>query len=134
MPRKSTLVVAVLLGMLFAVGYTEAAERGSTTRTPSDRSVATSAAQVQSSNSLSLSKILRLRFLRTWQLLVDLEETQPEPPVLSTNGLSDGPDPIEGSAQSNSGPPPPVVTEGSNNHRPEEDGVHDGEHSSLQLD
>ena len=107
MARKSTLAIVVLLGILFAVGFTQAAERGSSTRTPSVRSVAATATQVQSTSSLSLSKILRARFLHTWKMLVDLGDTQPEPPVFGTNGLSDGPDPIDGSGQAGPGSPPP---------------------------
>jgi len=107
MARKSTLAIVVLLGILFAVGYAQAAERGASTRAPSVRSVAATAAQVQSTSSLSLSKILRARFLHTWKMLADLEDAQPKPPVFGTNGLSDGPDPIDGSGQAGSGSPPP---------------------------
>ena len=107
MARKSTLAIVVLLGILFAVGYAQAAERGASTRAPSVRSVAATAAQVQSTSSLSLSKILRARFLHTWKMLADLEDAQPEPPVFGTNGLSDGPDPIDGSGQAGGGNNPP---------------------------
>ena len=45
MPRKSILVIAVLLGILFAVGYAEAAERDTSARTQSLR-VAPAAPQI----------------------------------------------------------------------------------------
>ena len=67
--------------------------------------VASSAPQIESAVSLSLSKLLRVRFLRTLQLLTDLEAAQPDAPVFGTDGLSDDPDPIDGSGSA--GPPPP---------------------------
>jgi hypothetical protein len=106
MLRKRTLAIVALLGILFAVGYAEAAERGSSTRTPSARGVSASAVQTQSTGSLTLSKILRARFLRTWKMLADLEGAQADPPVFGTNGLSDGPDPIDGSGQVGGGSSP----------------------------
>ena len=112
MARKSTLAIVVLLGILFAVGYAQAAERGSSTRTPSIRSVTATATQVQSTSSLSLSKILRARFLHTWKMLADLEDAQPEPPVFGTNGLSDGPDPIDGGGNASGPTPPPEDKQG----------------------
>jgi len=93
--------------MLFAIGYAEAAERDTSTRTPSARGVSATAVQTQSTGSLTLSKILRARFLRTWTMLADLEGAQTDPPVFGTNGLSDGPDPIDGSGQIGGGTNPP---------------------------
>ena len=122
MPRKSTLVIAVLLGILFTIGYAEAAERDTGTRATSVRSVAPAATQAQSSGSLSLSKILRARFLRTWRMLADLENAQPEPEIFGTNGLSDGPDPIDSGGQvGGTGPAPPAEDRPDNSQ-----GDHDG--------
>ena len=116
MRRKSILAIAVLLGVLFAVGYAEAAERGIAKRTPLVRSATSAEAQVASSVSLSVSKILRARFLQTWKMLADLEEAQTDPPVFGTNGLSDGPDPIDGSGQIGGGTSPPTEENQNDSH------------------
>ena len=63
------------------------------------------APQVQAAGSLSLTKLLRVRFLRTLKLLEALEAEQPDPPVFGTDGLSDGPDPIDGGGQAGDTPP-----------------------------
>jgi len=131
MPRKSILAIAVLLGLLFAVGFAEAAERGTSTRNKSIRSVAPAATQVQSTGSLSLSKILRARFLHTWKLLADLEDALPEEPVFGTNGLSDGPDPIDGSGRAGPGGPAPVTEERQDGQQGDESG--DGDNSDSTF-
>ncbi len=128
MLRNRTLAIVALLGMLFAIGYAEAAERGTSTRTPSARGVRASAVQTQSTGSLTLSKILRARFLRTWKMLADLEGAQADPPVFGTNGLSDGPDPIDGSGQVGGGGSPPT------NNGKDDTGGEEGDEDASSFD
>ena len=127
MLRNRTLAIVALLGMLFAIGYAEAAERGTSTRTPSARGVSASAVRTQSTGSLTLSKILRARFLRTWKMLADLEGAQAAPPVFGTNGLSDGPDPIDGSGQVGGGSPP-------TNNEKDDTGGEEGHEDAISFD
>jgi hypothetical protein len=132
MLRKQTLAIVALMGMLFAIGYAEAAERGTSTRTPSARGVSATAVQTQSTGSLTLSKILRARFLRTWKMLADLEGAQTDPPVFGTNGLSDGPDPIDGSGQAGGGHNPPPSDKQDNNSG--DTGGDDGSDDATSFD
>ena len=127
MPRKSIFAIAVLLGILFAVGYAEAAERDTSARTQSIRSVAPAAAQLLSTGSVGLPKILRARFLHSWKLLKELGDSQEEPPVFGTNGLSDGPDPIDGTGQVGGGSQTLPDTEDGQTDSPGDETAPDGD-------
>jgi len=94
MPSKRAFRLIALVVVLFAVGYAAAAERGVTPRTPLRHDLSLQAPASQSAGPASPVRIMRLRVLELLRLVRELN-AQPEPQSFGTNGLSDGPDPID---------------------------------------
>jgi hypothetical protein len=73
---------------------------------------ATQTQQVELNAVLRITKLLRFRLaMRILEAIRVIDEAQQDPLVYGTNGLSDGPDPIDGSGQAGSGPTTPTPEE-----------------------
>jgi hypothetical protein len=94
MPSKRAFRVLALLVVLFAVGFAAAAEKGDTHRTPLRHGLSLEASSASTAGPASAIRILRSRLAETLRLIRELD-SRPNPPSFGTDGLSDGPDPID---------------------------------------
>ena len=97
MLSKRAFRVAALAAILFAVGIASAADRGVAPRPAARDDLTVKAPHVQLAGPASAMQILRLRFLDTIRLLKALQNAESDPASFGTDGLSDGPDPIDAS-------------------------------------
>ena len=86
-----------LVVMLCAVGLVSAADGDRDLRTPVRIDVSVEAPAVPLAGPASVTKILRTRLADTFRLLRSLRAAETEPASFGTDGLSDGPDPIDAS-------------------------------------
>jgi hypothetical protein len=131
---KRTLVTAVVLSVLLSAGLVQAAGRDGSRDRSSGLSV-TNLQKTEQAASWNFAGLLRVRLLRALELLRALrgleEEAREEPLSYGTNGLSDGPDPIDGSGQAGDDQSLPTNDEPKNQHQ--DDGAGQDDSSNFGI-